>query len=442
MTTMRRRDLLQAGAGAAMAAAGAGATPWRQAAAQDSPRLQPEEGASLRMIRWEAFVEGDLESWLANTQAFTEQTGVPVEVESVPFDVVSERALRIAAAGEGADMVLGFYDDPHLYPDRVLDLSLVALDLGSRYGGWYPVCERYATRTGRWIGLPLGSSGTAMVYRESHLREAGFDTFPEDMEGFLDLCRALSENGTPPGMALGHAVGDANTWTHWLLWAFGGALADVSGNVVIESEQTRQALAYARELYITFVEGTTDWLDADNNRAFLAGRISLTNNGLSIYQSARQDPALAEMADDIRHARMPIGPVGEPTELHLLTQAMVFAHTRFPNAAMEYLRFMWERERYEPWQKAASGYVTQPLQGYEDNAVWESDPALSAYQGATARMLWNGYAGELGPASAAAMADFVVVDMVAAAATGEMTPDEAAAQAAERALVYYSVNRP
>ncbi len=139
---------------------------------------------------------------------------------------------------------------------------------------------------------------------------------------------------------------------------------------------------------------------------------------------------------------MPIGPVGETTELHLLTQAMVFAHTPYPNAAMEYLRFMWERERYEPWQLAASGYVTQPLRGYEDNAVWGKDPAFEAYRGATARMLWNGYAGELGPASAATLADFIVVDMVADAASGELTPAEAAARAEERALVHYREDRP
>ena len=32
------------------------------------------------------------------------------------------------------------------------------------------------------------------------MREAGFDEFPEDTDGFLELCRALAENGTPPGI--------------------------------------------------------------------------------------------------------------------------------------------------------------------------------------------------------------------------------------------------
>ena len=37
-------------------------------------------------------------------------------------------------------------------------------------------------------------------------------------------------------------------------------------------------------------------------------------------------------------------------------------------------RFMMEKEQYEPWQKAAIGYVTQPLKAYESNPLWKSDP--------------------------------------------------------------------
>jgi multiple sugar transport system substrate-binding protein len=52
-------------------------------------------------------------------------------------------------------------------------------------------------------------------------------------------------------------------------------------------------------------------------------------------------------------------------------------------------------------------------------------------------MLDNGYSGPLGTASAAVMADYVVLDMIAAAASGSKTPKEAASQAAERAKRYY-----
>jgi multiple sugar transport system substrate-binding protein len=131
--------------------------------------------------------------------------------------------------------------------------------------------------------------------------------------------------------------------------------------------------------------------------------------------------------------------VGEPTELHLFTQAMLFKHSPFPNAAKDYLRFMWEKEQYEPWQQAAIGYITHPLAAYESNPIWTEDPKHTPYRDTMKNMLWNGYAGDLGYASAAAMADYIVVNMFAEAAAGERTPQESAERAHMRAERYYRV---
>ena len=48
-----------------------------------------------------------------------------------------------------------------------------------------------------------------------------------------------------------------------------------------------KALEYAKELYKYFVPGTLSWLDPNNNKAFLDGQISATNNGISIYYAAK-----------------------------------------------------------------------------------------------------------------------------------------------------------
>jgi multiple sugar transport system substrate-binding protein len=54
-------------------------------------------------------------------------------------------------------------------------------------------------------------------------------------------------------------------------------------------------------------------------------------------------------------------------------------------------------------------------------------------------MLPNGYAGPMGYASAATMADFIMVNMVAEAVSGSKTPKEAVERAAQRASRYYKV---
>ena len=151
-----------------------------------------------------------------------------------------------------------------------------------------------------------------------------------------------------------------------------------------------------------------------------------------------KDEAQLAIAKDMDHAKQwPIGPVGKRTEQHLMLQAYAFKYTKYPNAVKEYLRFMWEKEQYEPWQQASNGYITQPLRAYEDNPIWTSDPKNTPFRDVLEGALDDGYSGQLGAASAAVIGDFVLVDMVADAVTGNRTPKEAAEQAAERAKRYY-----
>ena len=273
-----------------------------------------------------------------------------------------------------------------------------------------------------------------IVYRESMVKAAGFDTFPKDTDGFLKLYQALKAKGTPGGMALGNATGDG-LWCNWLIWAFGGKLVDKNNKVVIDSPETGKALEYGKELYATFIPGTLSWLDPNNNKAFLDGQIRVTNNGISIYFAAKNspDPKLKEMALDIQHASFPIGPVGVPTESHLYFNQMIMKYTKYPQAAKEFLRFMMEQEQFDPWLTARGGYVAPPLAAYAKSAIWTSDPKNLPYRDAVKNLRPAGYAGKLGYASAGAAADFIVVNMVAEAVSGSKTPKEAMERAQKRA---------
>ncbi len=437
-----RRDLLRSTAGLAAAGAlGSNLILPNGARAQDTMSFEPEEGAKLRVLRWRRFVEGDEVLWMENTAKFTEQTGVEVQIDNESWEDVRPKAAVAANVGSGPDIIIGWFDDPHQYPDKLVDLTDVAEYLGGKYGGWYPVAERYGKKGDRWIGLPLGAAGACMVYRQSWVQEAGYETFPTDYQEVLECAKKLHANGHPMGMALGNAVGDGNGWTHTILWGFGGRMVNEANEVVLNSPETVAALEYVKELYQTFVPGTLSWQDSHNNKAFLAGELGATNNGISVYYAAvtSEDEATKKLAEDIYHVNMPIGPVGKPTELHLFTQAMLFQHSKFPNAAKEYLRFMWEKEQYEPWQAAARGYITHPLAAYESNPIWTEDPKHTPYRDTVKNMLWNGYAGDLGYASAAAMADYIVVNMFAEAAAGERSPKEAAERAHARAERYYRI---
>jgi len=303
------------------------------------------------------------------------------------------------------------------------------------------VCDQYLKPDGKkWIGVPLGCAGNALPYRASMLKAAGFDAVPKDTDGFLKLCKALKEKNTPVGFALGNATGDGNTWTNWVVWAHGGKMVDANNKVVIDSPETIKALEYAKELYATFVPGTLSWLDPNNNKAFLDSQISLTSNGISIYFAAKNatDPKVKELEADIFHSNFPIGPVGRPTEFNLFFNQMIFKYSKYPKAAKEFLRFMMEDEQVNPWVTASLGYVTPALTVYEKHPVWK-DPKATPYRDSMKIMLPSGYAGKMGYASAGALADFIMVNMVAEAASGSKSPKEAAERAQKRAERYYKV---
>ena len=443
MSNIDRRNFLKLSAGlAAGAVTGEVLAQEKKAAAVPALNLKLEKGAKLRVLRWKRFVQGDEEMWLANTKKFTEKTGIEVRVDSEGWEDVRPKAAVAANIGSGPDIIISTYEDAHQYPDKLVDVTDLANYLGAKYGGWYDASKAYGMHDkNKWVAIPMGCAGNCIVHRESHMKAAGFSTFPKDTDGFLKLMQALKAKGTPGGFALGNATGDGNAWTHWLLWAFGGKMVDEKNNVVINSPETIKALEYAKALYATFIPGTLSWLDPNNNKAFLDGQISVTANGISIYYAAKTspDPKLKEMAIDIQHANFPIGPVGHSTELNLAFPMMVFKYSKYPNAAKEYLRFMMEKEQYEPWQQAAIGYVTQPLRAYESNPIWTVDPKHTPYRDAMKIMIPNGYAGTMGYASAACMADFIVVNMVAEAASGSKTPAEAAERADKRAQRYYKV---
>src|SRR6476659_2503437 len=276
MSDFNRRKFLEGSATVAAAASiGGGAAVFAPAVHAQNVALKPEKDAKLRVLRWSRFVQGDIDQYMKNVAAFTAKTGVEVRVDNEGWEDVRPKAAVAANTGAGPDIILSTNDDANLYPDKLLDVTDVCEYLGKKYGGWYPACLAFLKPDGKkWIGVPLGSAGSMMVYRGSVLKSAGFDAFPKTTDDFLKMAKAVKDK-MPGGMALGNATGDG-LWCNWLVWAFGGKLVDKDNKVVIDSPETIKALEYGKELYATFIPGTLSWLDPNNNKAFLDGQISVT----------------------------------------------------------------------------------------------------------------------------------------------------------------------
>lgn len=434
--TITRRTL---GLGGAASLVGAQASAQIQAAQVATPNFRVENGATLRVLRPVRFVQPDEEVFRANCARFAQATGVQVRVDFVGWEDINQQTAVTANTGAGPDVIIGFNEAPHVYADKVVEVTDVAEYLGAKYGGWKRLAERYGKRHGsnNWLALPFGASGGPLVWRKSAVNEAGFQSIPDDHASYLRLCQQLRRINKPAGFALGNAVGDGNGFANWLVWSFGGRLVNDDGSVGINSPQTLQALEYLKELYATFVPGTLAWGDISNNRAYASNELFLTANGVSLYFALKNDPATRAIADDTEHSLLPKG-VAETSPMAGLTlNAMVFRHSRFPNASKALLAFLMESEQYDPWLQANLGYWSQPLNAYNTSAVWASDPKVSIFRDVMDTAFYNGYSGPITEGSAAANADYVMVQMCASVASGQATPQAAAREAERRATRFF-----
>lgn len=431
MNKFTRRSLMQGGTAAAATGllAGSGFTQWAQAWAQASS-WTPEPGAALTLLRWKRFVQSEEDAFMVLVAAFTKATGVKVTVVNESLDDVQPKASVAANVGSGPDLFWGLYSLPHLFPAKVVDVTDVADYLGKKYGGWVRSAQIYGKSRGRWIAIPMGYNANLLNYRIGATQKAGFKEFPKTTAEFLEYVKATKKNGLGGGMALGHASGDGNAWVHWCLWAFGGNLVDAKDKVIIDSPETAKSLEYAKQLYDNFVPGTAAWNDSFNNKAFLAGEISWTNNGVSIYAAAKADKK-QNIVDDMNHAYWPIGPIGKPTEFHICYPMLAMKYTKFPNACKAFMAFALEAENYDKWLIGSVAYITHPLNAYDKNPVWTSDPKLTVARDAGKRTLTAGHLGSVGEKAAAALADFIVLDMFASFVTGRESV-KGAMQIAER----------
>ena len=313
MSYLTRRTLVKGGT--AVAAAGVLTGPalleWAKAWAQNAP-WKPEKGAKLSMLRWKYFVQSEDDAFVKLIEAFTKATGVRSRSRANRTKTCSRRlpSPPIPAPGltcSGASIRC------RIYSRKSASTSPTSPTTSARstaVGSTVPCSTARAEISGsrsRSVTRAIWST-TASRLR----KKPDSPRFPDKTDGFLEYAKAMKKNNTPGGFALGHASGDGNGWVHWCLWSQGGNTVDKSDKVIINSPETAKALEYAKALYAEMIPGVASWNDASNNKAFLAGEINWTDNGISIYVAAQKDPTKKNIADDMDHSFWPVGPEASP----------------------------------------------------------------------------------------------------------------------------------
>ncbi|CAN5346950.1 hypothetical protein BH10PSE10_BH10PSE10_13070 [soil metagenome] len=77
-----------------------------------------------------------------------------------------------------------------------------------------------------------------------------------------------------------------------------------------------------------------------------------------------------------------------------------------------------EGPQFNPWIEAAGGYLSHFLLAYDKNPIWTADPKNTPYRDVAKLASTPAGLGTLNESAAAAISDFVLVDMFANYCTG------------------------
>ena len=402
--------------------------------APTAPAAQPAAkiaGTSLAILEgsyfdraWQDFAKKIFEDWGAAND-------VKLTVDFLAWPDLQPKIGAAIQAG-GIDVVEMWPGWNYLYQNSLVDVTDIAKEVEQAGGGW----EQYVLNSGpvgdKWYGVPHGESGGLIAYRISWFKEAlqalGMTKFkPEDSatmdmtwDEYFQVGAWLKKNKSKPfGQALGHSTGDPPGFAYPYMWANGAMEREKDlKTVAINKPEFLDALKRFQQGWKdAYVDAGTSWDDSANNKAYLAGEISSTYNGSSIYFTAKKD--YKDIAEDSNHMLLPKGvKTGERFIRHGTRQLGILKNSKNVDTAKAFLRWFFSDKVYAEWFHIQGGYMTGNTKKWASDPMWEKDPKVTIYRDVPKYGRVDGYAGPTDAKAAEVYSKYIIVDMYGKIASG------------------------
>jgi multiple sugar transport system substrate-binding protein len=301
-------------------------------------------------------------------KAWGDERGVEVRVEIVPIRDVSMKATSWLQ-GPSGDLALLPSNLEMVNTDKLEDVSPLAVALATRTGGYYDIGQSMGQMNGHWYNIPFCAWPHVWFYREDLLRNLHAE-IPKTYDEASVLAKHLTNTHTGV-YGLGIGLGQDEDFAMFLqttIWAFGGSVVGTDGHTVtVNSPQVLSAINYLLDLYNAgaIPPGALGWDDATNNNLFLAGRIAMTANALSIdYVAKRKDPNLYV---NIVHSPYPAGPAGRFSFVQTFGWS-IKKGSRNKDLAEDFLEYLYSVDRMSQLFLVSEGAIA-PLQRNIGSAI-------------------------------------------------------------------------
>ena len=157
------------------------------------------KGTKLTIIGGNSYVpaqDGELDDLVKQLSA---DTGMDAKVERYADAQMDAKVAAVIESG-GADVAVLRDTDPHLYGNKLLDVTDIANELDAAWGGWYDVAKQAGIVNGQWRALMLGQAPAAWNWRPDFFSAAGVSKFPDTFDELLAAAQKMHDYGKPIGM--------------------------------------------------------------------------------------------------------------------------------------------------------------------------------------------------------------------------------------------------
>jgi len=237
----------------------------------------------------------------------------------------------------------------------------------------------YEIDEGQYAGTGIGNSAANMLWVRTDLMEqAGLDTAPRTWDQLRDAVAAMQGGGIY-GAPLPYG---RNSMTSLIFIGFihqaGGSVFSPDLEVAIDSEETRNALEFYREMRDYCPPGATNYSWGDSLTAFVSGATATgIYTGRVLINVDTQNPAIA---DNVTCVRYPT--ISEEVDFWTFNDfPSVFIPKDAPHmeASKQFAAFLFDPEGYIQQLHAAPGHVLPVLETISRDPSYRNNPIIQKY---------------------------------------------------------------
>lgn len=391
---------------------------------------------NLKILLWSHFVPSHDQWFDRFAKEWGGKVGVNVAIDHIDQAQITTRIAAEISAGSGHD-IIQFIAPLAQFEPSVLDMKDVTDEASKRWGTQLELCRKssFNPKTGKFYAYSPGWVPDPGNYRKSLWEPVGLPNGPTTWEELLRGGAEIKKSkGVQMGLGMSQEI-DSNMVLRALMWSYGASIQDASEKVVLNSPETVAAVEFMAKLFKdTMTNEVFSWNAASNNQGLVAGKLSYIVNSISAWRTAQgTNPPVA---DDVFFVPPLKGPKAQLAAQHVLYNWIVPKHATNPDAAKEFLlhytaNFAAATYASKLYDFSAWAQLTPNLNNWLGSDPFGAKPAdkLAFLSKATDWSTNIGYPGPANTAEGEVFSTFIIPNMFARVARGELTPQQSVAAA-------------